>query len=46
MSESANIVRDHAEEELEESTPWWVQLVIIVTIVLIFLTITFEHDFI
>ena len=39
------IVRDHAEEELEESTPWWVQLVVLMTVMLIFLTIVFEHDF-
>jgi hypothetical protein len=41
----AYIMRDSAEEELEESPPWWVLLVILMSVVLLFLTVTFEHDF-
>jgi hypothetical protein len=40
------IVRDYVEEEVEESPPWFVQCVILMTIVFGFLAIMFEHDFI
>lgn len=46
QANQAYIVRDHAEEELEESPPWWVVLVVLMGFVLLFLTLTFEHDFI
>lgn len=46
QANQAYIVRDHAEEQLEENPPWWALLVILLGIVLVFLTITFEHDFI
>lgn len=46
MMDKAYIVRDSAEEELEESPPWFVVLLILVSLVLAFLAITFEHDFI
>ena len=45
QANQAYIVRDHAEEELEESTPWWLQLTILVTLAFGFLTIVFLHDF-
>ena len=45
QANKAYIMRDAAEEALEESPPWWVLLVILMTVVLGFLTIIFEHDF-
>lgn len=39
------LTRDHAETELEESPPWWLQLVILVGGLLTFLTLVFQHEF-
>ncbi len=46
MANDGYITRDGAEEDLQEHPGWTWVLVILMSLLLLFLTITFEHDFI